>query len=49
MSFEVPTPNRPTAVNRFVSCDLLQLDVPETSNVGPTQGTEEMATLALDF
>ena len=49
VSFEVPTPNRPTAVNRFVSRDFLQLDVPEATNVGPTQGTVEMATLALDF
>ena len=49
VSFEVPTPNRPTAVHRFVSREFLQLDVPETTNVGPTQHTVDMATLALDF
>ncbi|CAK8990321.1 unnamed protein product [Durusdinium trenchii] len=44
---EVPTPKTPMALTKFVSRDFMQLDIPET--VAPTQGTIEMATLALGF
>ncbi|CAL1158695.1 unnamed protein product [Cladocopium goreaui] len=50
VSFEVPTPGKPTSISRFISRDFMQMDVPDVP--GPTQGTQgtvDMATLALDY
>lgn len=48
VSFEVPTPGKPTSISRFISRDFMQVDVPDAP-AGPTQGTVDMATLALDY
>ncbi|CAE7204475.1 PAPP5 [Symbiodinium sp. CCMP2592] len=45
LQFPAAAKRKPTSVLQFVSREFLLLEVPDTSNIAPTQGSMEMATL----